>query len=87
MKYIVFNINNHDVPILFPEFIGHDDMALMIGKQALSAGFCSPCDTEITLANGDSVKEWEVWGRSVSLNLGRFPTDAELIAKAVAFRG
>lgn len=39
-KYIVFSNGRMEIPVVFPETMGHDDMARFINMVVVSAGFC-----------------------------------------------
>lgn len=41
LKYILVELGHIPTPIMFPDHIGHDEMARMIGGKVLSAGFVS----------------------------------------------
>ena len=74
MKYIIFETPSLlEVPILFPDFIGHSDMASDLSNwKPVSAGFCKP----------GCVGKMDVWGRSTSLGLTSRETDDDLLDRA-----
>lgn len=66
-KYIIIKRAGMEVPIVFSEFLMHDDVA---GKNHVrSAGFCEL----------DAAGKWIASGQSVSLNLSARPQDAEIL--------
>ena len=44
LKYILIEIGDIPTPIMFPDHVRHADMAQMIGKKVISAGFVSGDD-------------------------------------------
>jgi hypothetical protein len=66
MKYIVFE---NRMPVLFPRYIEHFDMAKLIGREATSAGFVQSLGGEL-----------RAYGRSESLDLNSNPgRDTQLL--------
>lgn len=80
MKYIMARVNEVDsTPIIFPEYVGHDDIVRMMNlKEVTSAGFIF---TDIV--DGEPVVKCN--GESVSLKLKSKETDAKKINRY--FRG
>ena len=85
-KYIVVEImvgvSMFDTPILFPSFVGHDDMVRSLGivpGKVLGAGFVEFFPKKYS----DSVVEVSVYGESTSLGVASRPEDANLIRKAL----
>jgi hypothetical protein len=77
MKYVIVDFRGLEVPILFPCFWNHDDIAAAIqfrGKP-VSAGF----------VKRDDLGNLYVTGRSQSLNLASRPEDLDLIIKQLEF--
>ena len=79
MKYILFESPSDSVfPLMFPEHIGHDMVAVAMGQnypgiKRISAGFCS--------FNGEEVS---AWGESTTLRLKANPSeDAFWLGKAL----
>jgi len=68
MKYIIME---HEIPIIFPEFLNHADVARYQGA-VVSAGFCC-----INLKEG----KVSAWGKSVSLEIESRKQDAEIITE------
>jgi hypothetical protein len=67
IKYLIVKKEGVEVPVLFSEVLLHREVA---GQgQVLAAGFCE------RTAEG----KWRVAGRSLSLNLGTRPEDAEIL--------
>jgi hypothetical protein len=77
MKYIIFDDNGLDVPVIFPPQWDHARTAQRFhGKTILSAGFVEMGD------GGEIVAR----GASKSLNVGSRPEDTETIIRALKFR-
>lgn len=56
MKYIIYEYENLEVPIIFPIFLSHFDMYNMLGKpKVFSAGNCGIDDAGNIFADGWSV--------------------------------
>jgi hypothetical protein len=69
MKYIIFeNYSGLQYPIIFPNFIQHCDIVRKIEHRPISAGF-------IIIKNN----KYEIYGKSVSLNLYSKPSDESLL--------
>jgi hypothetical protein len=72
-KYIVFNCDGKETPVVFPDFINHNEIALTPASKncaPISAGFCS-------IVTGVMHAE----GFSKGLALNSRPQDAELISR------
>ncbi len=67
-KYIIVNELHVELPIVFNPIMDHGNVAA-IGMKVVSAGFCR------RKADGS----FSVWGKSVSLNIGSRPEDAEIL--------
>lgn len=77
-KYIIFDYNGIEVPVVFPDFIEHSAIKLMNGlceMKPISAGF-------VTISCSDKVAYPQ--GQSVSLNLKSDKNDGEFIIKLVS---
>lgn len=76
MKYIIFDQNGLELPVVFPEMIGHDSMKNVFGNcPVVSAGFCRfyydrDCDSTIAAC----------WGESVSLGVKSREEDIRILA-------
>lgn len=71
MKYIIFE---KDEPVIFSALINHRDMAQMVGKKPVSAGF-------VHLQDG----EFGAGGSSFTLNLDSRPEDTEIIKRQLRY--
>lgn len=83
MKYVVIESHGVESPIIFPEWIKHDEV-LKGHEKVVSAGFCSFSVGE----NGDGSTNPSVdcWGRSVSLKVkSRGEEDEDLIRRTNKF--
>ncbi len=81
-KYIIIDNGTTDTPIVFPVWLGHDDMARSVRRApgsvtVLSAGFVEFYGDE----NGNA--KCVVMGESTSLKLKPGEHDAKLIASAL----
>jgi len=78
MKYIMYDRGGIETPILFPQFIEHDNMAMMVvpNKKLISAGF-------VKLIDGKAV----VAGHSHSLNLKSRSEDSQIIQDFLTWEG
>jgi hypothetical protein len=78
MKYIMYDRGGIETPILFPQIIDHDSMAMMTvpNKKLISAGF-------VSLKNGVAT----VAGHSHSLSLKSRPEDSRIIQKFLTWEG
>ena len=78
MKEIKYLMLPNDEPVIFPDYIGHDDMALKLGEvKPISGGFvqfmCNPTDhTEILIT---------CYGESTSLGLKSTERDTKIIQR------
>ncbi len=76
MKYIIVNVMDCELAVLFDEILQHVQVAQGFetqGIKVISAGQCAPVTGH-------------VWGKSVSLKLNSRPEDSELIKKSVERR-
>ena len=74
MKYIILQSpSGLEIPVLFPDFIGHNDIKNTIEfSDVVSAGFCKPdCEGKIS-----------TWGESTTLKLKSEVRDRSLINRA-----
>lgn len=78
MKYIMYDRGGIETPILFPQFIEHDNMAIMIVPKGklISAGF-------VKLLDGKA----HVSGKSISLGLLSREEDSEIIQDFLTWEG
>ena len=76
MKYVIIEVMDMEVPIIFSDFIDHTNFLHM---KPISAG---KCKVDIDLDKGVF---YIVYGKSVSLKLKSRPEDAELINNAFEF--
>ena len=77
-KYIIFDNNGLDLPVVFSPLVNHCDMAALISKPVISAGLCRV----ITIPDKvfDTKPAWECFGRSISLNKTARPIeDSEIL--------
>jgi hypothetical protein len=91
-KYVIIGTATVDVPIVFPEFASHSDVArAMAGdswsERVLSAGFVD-FGAEISDGCGGRCEEEakivvECYGKSVTLDKKPRPEDARMIARAL----
>ncbi len=75
MKYIIFDQNGLELPVVFPEMIGHDSMKNVFGNcPVVSAGFCRfhAQDVGVVIA---------CWGESVSLGVKSRLEDSEVLSR------
>lgn len=76
MKYIICPVGYVlDTPIVFPEFVGHDDMALRFVadfKNVSGAGFCYQ----------DENGKFKVYGESRGLGIKSKEIDAQILNRA-----
>ena len=86
-KYIIVEmfsgVCTFETPIVFPCFIGHDDMARAMGykpEKVLAAGFVMFAPKKYS----DSVVNVSTYGKSVTLGVESRPEDADLIRKSLA---
>lgn len=81
-KYIIVLFGNHEIAITFPDFVGHDEMARMMGpyRKPISAGFFTVCVDEDRRAHADA------YGESVSLKLKSRPEDSKIIDNSIGTR-
>lgn len=70
-KYIIFDSNGLEIPVIFSPLISHEEIKYGFNKP-ISAGFCS-----------FSAFEGKVFcfGKSVSLKLNSRPEDSEILTK------
>lgn len=52
MKYIIFDSSGLEMPVIFPDYIQHDDMALKIRLPVLSAGKIDLQDAKFSNCKG-----------------------------------
>ena len=72
MKYVMFEAGGLEYPVLFPDFIKHNDIRQSIGHEVISAGFVSVgSDGNLT-----------AYGESVSLGKKSRPEDSKILNKA-----
>ena len=86
MKYIIFNINKIETPVLFPVTLGHDEVARALGQDVVSAGFCKP-NSDTTEYDCMIVQTWSAYGSSSTLKVSARPQDAEIIMQAMERNG
>ena len=86
-KYIVVQIfcglMTMETPIVFPAYVGHNDMARSLGitpDDVLAAGFVAFAPKKYS----DSVANVSTYGKSVTLGVESRPEDASLIRKGLA---
>jgi len=72
-KYVVIQRGTLEVPLVFPDFETHSEMAR--GFKVVSAGFCNPPDS--------SDENWVCWGESVSLNVSSRKEDSVLLTRVL----
>lgn len=79
-KYIVVIMGDSqfETPIMFPDYVTHDEVYRKIGGTLVSAGFFT---TGFTQASGDY--DVSAFGSSTSLGIGSRPEDAALIKNAL----
>lgn len=83
MKYVIFDVDGIDVPVVFPEVIQHYQVVVNTtwGEKAkpVSAGKVS---IYVKLNGlGDEVVSYEAHGESISLGLKSRPEDSNILTK------
>ncbi len=76
-KYIVAQIGNDEVMIVFPSFETHNHMARFFNNKVVSAGFID------FFINASEEVEVKCTGKSVSLNLKSRPKDTQLAEQQI----
>ncbi len=68
-KYVIIELEGMEVPLVFPRYLLHENVAMSLKNNIRSAGFC-----ELNLAG-----KWVASGQSVSLTLSARPQDTEIL--------
>jgi len=71
LKYVIVNQEYAEVPIMFPEFLTHSQVATWYHRNVVSGGFC--------YFDGD---EYVCYGESISLDVkSRWEEDSKILTK------
>lgn len=81
MKYIIYEENGLELPLVFPEGIKHFDIVCAIRQKVVSAGFCN---VRSSTDGGEDV--WIAHGKSTGLCLESRPQDNAILTKMMNFR-
>jgi hypothetical protein len=73
-KYIIVDNGCTEVPIVFPGYMSHSEMARFIALPIVSAGYCY-----ITVGAGAAAPMYGVYGRVDNLGIVARPEDAEIL--------
>lgn len=85
MKYIIVtNEYGIEVAVVFSELLSHDTVAKSFDK-VISAGFCNPTNEEREIGF-NTYRVWEIWGKSVSLNLHSRLEDERILTHSLGMR-
>jgi len=90
MKYIIFDIDNIELPVVFPDLIQHSDVVAKSSQQdsfnrwgiegtPVSAGFFEIQPDYIMLPPGSNI--YVARGESLSLKLESRPEDSQILTK------
>jgi hypothetical protein len=81
MKYIIFDVNGLECPVIFSELLTHSDVRRGFPDyyKIVSAGFCRAGIEADTHGNACAVING--WGKSVSLKLESRKEDSALLTK------
>lgn len=69
-KYIVIDNGSNVFPVVFPDFLNHDDMARNVGGEVISAGFVEVMEDHVYTG-----------GRSTSLQLKSREEDQDMLTR------
>ena len=75
MKYIVVDRDGTEVPVIFPQFLEHKEMAERIGGSVIAAGF-------VVVTSKKGVR---CYGSSTTLMIGARVSDGDLINQMADF--
>jgi hypothetical protein len=80
MKYIIFDVNGLECPVIFSELLTHNQVRQSFPDYytPISAGFCR---ASVEDTGGDEELVIRAWGKSVSLNLSSGVNDTEILTK------
>lgn len=86
-KYVIFDIDGLEQPIVFPELITHRDLAMRIRGEPVSAGFVVLTTTTVEgTIEPKAEAGYYCYGRSESLNLDSRPEDSDILNKLISGR-
>jgi hypothetical protein len=78
MKYIIFEMDGIDSPVIFPPWVHHKTIAHNLSGKVISAGF---------IRMGEGSGRLYVWGQSKSLGVKSRPVaDLDIILRALDFQ-
>lgn len=73
LKYVMFDNGLNEIPLLFPEYVNHGDVANLTGMTPVSAGFVE------FQSNPEGPIKAICYGQSIGLNLRADENDGDII--------